>query len=63
MKNLKKDIKAILSNQCLTLKEKDHLKNLFKNFIAKRDIINRKTIGFELDEEQCFGLDCKGVIS
>jgi len=57
MKNLTKDIKAILSNQCLTIKEKNHLKSVFKNFMIKRDIINRKTIDFELKEDQCFGLD------
>jgi hypothetical protein len=61
MKNLKKDIKAILSNECLTIKEKEYLKQVFKTFTNIRSITSRKSINFEEEEEDdsiCFGLDC-----
>ena len=57
MKNLKKDIKKILSNECLSEKEKVALKKIFKDFALRRNILSRNTIDFEHQEEQCFGLD------
>ena len=57
MKNLRKDIKRILRNECLTKNEKIQLKSFFKKFIYMRDILSRKPIDFELEEDQCFGLD------
>ena len=57
MKNLKSDIKRILKNECLTEEEKIILKNMFKRFSTTREILSRKTIDFEYEETQCFGLD------
>ena len=57
MKTLKKDIRRILSNKCLTKEEKVALKKIFKTFALRRNILSRNTIDFEPEEEQCFGLD------
>ncbi len=57
MKKLRNDIKRILRNECLTNKEKIQLKKIFKKFINTRDILSRKSIDFEFEEDQYFGLD------
>ena len=57
MKKLRADIKKILKNECLTIEEKIKLKNIFKKFIIRREILSRKSIDFEYHDNQCFGLE------
>jgi hypothetical protein len=57
MNNLKKDIKNLLKNECLSCEEKIQLKNFLRNFINRRNIMSRPKIDYEYEEDPCFGLD------
>jgi len=57
MKKLRADIKKILKNECLSIEEKIQLKKIFKKFIIRREILSRKAIDFEYQDNQCFGLE------
>ncbi len=63
MKKLRKDIRSILNNQCLSHEEKQYLKQVFKNFVSKREIISRKSVDFEFEEEECIGTGKISAIS
>lgn len=44
MKKLNEQFKQILDSRCLTSKEKEHLVNLFRNFMNRRELISRSVL-------------------
>ena len=51
MKTLKERFKSILKSECLTLEEKKYLKDMFREYTMRREMLNRPQLEF-LNEDQ-----------
>jgi len=51
MKTLKERFKSILKSECLTQEEKKYLKDMFREFTIRREMLNRPRLEF-ISEDQ-----------
>ena len=52
MKNIVDQFRDVLKNECLNPTEKMYLKNFFRKFIEKREIISRHSIDLQEEKEE-----------